>query len=90
MATTCNESDLSGIYTAGMFKKLLTNISGILLMAMAWSCAKEDGCMLTGEGTVIISGIVSDKETGALMQEAKITYEAYDLKGKVTTQVLPV
>ena len=39
--------------------------------------------MLVGEGTVIISGIVSDQNTGALLKDATITYESYDLRGKM-------
>lgn len=81
-ATVCNESDLSGIYIAGMFKKL-TYILGILFCTMTVSCTKESGCMLVGEGTVIISGIVSDQNTGALLKDATITYESYDLRGKM-------
>ena len=81
-ATVCNESDLSGIYIAGMFKKL-TYILGILFLATTVSCSKEDCCMLVGEGTVIISGVVSDKDTGAILKDITITYESYDLRGKI-------
>lgn len=81
-ATVCNESDLSGIYIAGMFKKL-TYILGILFLATTVSCSKEDCCMLVGEGTVIISGVVSDKDTGAILKDITITYESYDLRGKM-------
>lgn len=81
-ATVCNESDLSGIYIAGMFKKL-TYILGILFCTMTVSCTKESGCMLVGEGTVIISGIVSDQNTGALLKDATITFKSYNLRGKL-------
>lgn len=82
IATACNESDLSGIYIAGMFKKL-TYILGILFCTMTVSCTKENGCMLVGEGTVIISGIVSDQNTGALLKDATITFKSYNLRGKL-------
>lgn len=39
--------------------------------------------MLVGEGTAIISGIVSDKGTGIPLKEIKIIYEAYDLRGRL-------
>ena len=39
--------------------------------------------MLVGEGTVIVSGVVSDKDTGAILKDITITYESYDLRGKM-------
>ena len=39
--------------------------------------------MLVREGTVIISGVVSDKDTGAILKDITITYESYDLRGKM-------
>ena len=39
--------------------------------------------MLVGEGTAIISGIVSDKGTGIPLKEIKIIYAAYDLRGRL-------
>lgn len=40
-------------------------------------------CLLEGEGTVIITGVISDKDTGAPLKDIKILYEAYSLKGKL-------
>jgi hypothetical protein len=55
-----------------------------LLLTLGFSsCSKEDISMLVGEGTAIISGIVSDKGTGAPLKEIKIIYEAYDLRGRL-------
>lgn len=39
--------------------------------------------MLEGEGTVIISGIISDKDSGKPLKDIKVEYEAYSLRGKL-------
>lgn len=66
-----------------MIKKLLYISSLILAALSAISCSKEDASLLTGEGTVIITGIVTDIETGAVIQDIKITFDAYSPKGRL-------
>lgn len=39
--------------------------------------------MLEGEGTVIITGIISDKDSGKPLKDIKVGYEAYSLRGKL-------
>lgn len=56
---------------------LLLSILGIS------SCSMADISMLSGEGTAIISGMVSDKDTKVPLKDIKIIYEAYDLKGRL-------
>ena len=46
-------------------------------------CTKEDVSMLTGEGSVIISGIISDYDTGAPLKDIPVTYKAFSLRGRM-------
>lgn len=50
---------------------------------LAAACSKDDVCMLEGEGTVIISGVVSDKATTRPIKDMKIIFEAYTTRGKL-------
>lgn len=50
---------------------------------MASACSKADLCLLEGEGTVVISGIVSDKTSISPLKDMKIVYEAYTTRGKL-------
>lgn len=54
-----------------------------MLLIMASACSKADLCLLEGEGTVVISGIVSDKTSISPLKDMKIVYEAYTTKGKL-------
>ena len=65
-----------------MIKKVAYILSFILL-TLATACSKDGGSMLVGEGTVIIAGIVSDKDSNTTLTDIKIIYEAYSLKGKL-------
>lgn len=73
-----------------MIKKLLYISSLILAALSAISCSKEDASLLTGEGTVIITGIVTDIETGAVIQDIKITFDAYSPKGRLLDTKPPI
>ena len=66
-----------------MFKKHLHIFCIILLSLAAVSCMKDHYSMLAGEGTVIISGVISDKENGAPLKDIKVIYEAFSPKGKL-------
>ena len=70
------------IYVRGMTKKAL-NIFCLMLLIMASACSKADLCLLEGEGTVVISGIVSDKTSISPLKDMKIVYEAYTTRGKL-------
>ena len=50
---------------------------------LAAACSKDDVCMLEGEGTVIISGVVSDKSSTSPVKDMKIIFEAYTTRGKL-------
>ena len=50
---------------------------------LASACLKDDVCMLEGEGTVIISGVVSDKSSTSPVKDMKIIFEAYTTRGKL-------
>ena len=65
-----------------MIKKAAYILSFILLM-LAAACSKDDVCMLEGEGTVIISGVVSDKSSTSPVKDMKIIFEAYTTRGKL-------
>lgn len=66
-----------------MFKKHL-HIFCILLLALSvTSCMKDHYSMLAGEGTIIISGVISDKETGMPLKDIKVVYEACSPKGSL-------
>lgn len=54
-----------------------------MLLIMASACSKADLCLLEGEGTVVISGIVSDKTSISPLKDMKIVYEAYTTRGKL-------
>lgn len=54
-----------------------------MLLIMASACSKAEVCMLEGEGTVVISGIVSDKTSTSPLKDMKIVYEAYTTRGKL-------
>lgn len=47
------------------------------------ACTKDSVCLLEGDGTVIITGVVSDKDSGTPLKDIKILYEAYSLRGKL-------
>ena len=65
-----------------MIKKAAYIFSLFLLMLVT-ACTKGSVCLLEGEGTVIITGIVSDKDSGAPLKDIKILYEAYSTRGKL-------
>jgi hypothetical protein len=65
-----------------MIRKAAYILSFLLLMLVA-ACSKGDECMLDGKGTVIISGVVSDKSTTSPVKDMKIIYEAYTTRGKL-------
>ncbi len=44
---------------------------------------KDHYSILSGEGTIIISGVISDKETGTPLKDIKVIYEAYSIKGRL-------
>lgn len=50
---------------------------------MASACSKADVCLLEGEGTVVVSGIVSDKSSTSPLNDMKIVFEAYSTRGKL-------
>ena len=54
-----------------------------LLLTLVTSCSKADMFMLEGEGTIIISGIISDKDSGKALKDIQVIYEAYSLRGKL-------
>lgn len=54
-----------------------------MLLIMASACSKADLCLLESEGTVVISGIVSDKTSISPLKDMKIVYEAYTTRGKL-------
>ena len=39
--------------------------------------------MLSGEGTLIVSGIISDKDTATPLKDITVTYKAYSSKGRL-------
>ena len=89
IATSCNEYDLTGIYIAGMFKRLTYTLCLIIATLAFPSCAMDGVSLLTGEGSVMISGLITDKTTGTPLKDIKVTYQSYSLKGKlIDTQIV--
>lgn len=67
----------------GMFNWIKHILCLVVPVLALTSCSKDDSSLLEGEGTIIITGIVTDMATGNPLRDIKITFEAYTPKGRL-------
>ena len=66
-----------------MIRNIIHILLVSLLSAVATSCSKAEFSMLSGEGTLIVSGIISDQDTATPLKDITVTYKAYSSKGRL-------